>query len=962
MKKLITFICSLFYVLVIVAQPKEQYLGTSSNIIRVRGKLTADSAIKLSIRDTGYVNPERGDLVVRPQDSIAYMYNGSQWAKLGSADASRFGLEDIEMNQNRFFDLNGRSFTFSDAYGNLDLRFSDLRPYKFGNYNLASFDGNGSLIAFSASKLPPPIHNMRVNVSRVRATNAAAPLTTPTYDGSGQTTHPSIRYFPDSWNGFKYWMAHTPYPDGNDDYENPSMLVSQDGLSWINPPGLTNPIEPPPVNLSQYWADPEIEVGPNDSMYLFFIDQTTNVYVRASANGTNWTPKTKIISNTVQTILSPTVYYDKSNYTWVMYYVNMAGSPNVIQRRTAASPYGPWSIPNTCSFSNVPSGRDLWHMSLLKTNDQWHAFVTISDLDTYTNGALHFAASSDGITFTMTATPVLDKSAAGWDNRNIYRTSALLIDKGKEQVYGLWYSASSTASTFGNWRIGYAEMSLGGPWFERNNTSTDFNDTTSVKNLKASGLSNLKDLQIWSAASNVAQPTFPIIDISADRATKTNSLQVVDNYGGYVGEREQGSLLPVLSFGPGLQLTKHPLINARWAPVFSTPATINLTWARVIGDKSIGLTAGNWTFAQNTANRPHATIRGFQNFLQSSAGTVNISIGNGLSGGYSHIATTQLEAAAGSSNLVKVTGTLGNYASDFYLAGYRDTLETAYHFYAGTPRKDNTESWINNLYGLYIASQNGASNKYALYQAGTADSTVFEGPVRFKGSVTGIPGGGGGVTDHGALTGLSDDDHPQYLYLPGRAGQTILDRIDIGGGSLASSSPALFVNVNSGHTGQAFAIGQNGNPNYFSIDKSGNINNLGGNSVRIQGVGGMTGAYFPDGISFIRTASAQNGGAFLKGLSFNQPWAFDNSAVTADGVSGLVVVNSNATNPGNILELKKADNSTMFSVSNSGTATLNGVAVIAGTIVTGTGGINKYLQTSVGGVTYYIPMFTSLPN
>lgn len=26
-----------------------------------------------------------------------------------------------------------------------------------------------------------------------------------------------------------------------------------------------------------------------------------------------------------------------------------------------------------------------------------------------------------------------------------------------------------------------------------------------------------------------------------------------------------------------------------------------------------------------------------------------------------------------------------------------------------------------------------------------------------------IGGGGGGATDHGALTGLSDDDHPQYL-------------------------------------------------------------------------------------------------------------------------------------------------------------------------------------------------------
>jgi len=37
-------------------------------------------------------------------------------------------------------------------------------------------------------------------------------------------------------------------------------------------------------------------------------------------------------------------------------------------------------------------------------------------------------------------------------------------------------------------------------------------------------------------------------------------------------------------------------------------------------------------------------------------------------------------------------------------------------------------------------------------------------------------GGGGGVTDHGALTGLSDNDHPQYLLTTGKAADS--DKLD----------------------------------------------------------------------------------------------------------------------------------------------------------------------------------------
>ena len=40
-------------------------------------------------------------------------------------------------------------------------------------------------------------------------------------------------------------------------------------------------------------------------------------------------------------------------------------------------------------------------------------------------------------------------------------------------------------------------------------------------------------------------------------------------------------------------------------------------------------------------------------------------------------------------------------------------------------------------------------------------------------------GGGGGVTDHGNLSGLDDDDHAQYALLSGRGGETlVIDEIN----------------------------------------------------------------------------------------------------------------------------------------------------------------------------------------
>jgi hypothetical protein len=92
-------------------------------------------------------------------------------------------------------------------------------------------------------------------------------------------------------------------------------------------------------------------------------------------------------------------------------------------------------------------------------------------------------------------------------------------------------------------------------------------------------------------------------------------------------------------------------------------------------------------------------------------------------------------------------------------AGEGITTGTANSIYASN---GTTNSWTKVVDGYVASNANIAVSKLA---AGT-DNYVLK-------TVSGTPtwaaesGGGGGVTDHGALTGLADDDHTQYLLADG---------------------------------------------------------------------------------------------------------------------------------------------------------------------------------------------------
>lgn len=254
-----------------------------------------------------------------------------------------------------------------------------------------------------------------------------------------------------TWNSYRYWMMITPYPSGNSDFENPSLLQSSDGSTWTVPAGLTNPIVAKPV--TGYNADPDIIIGQDDKMYMVHMDSdgsTQNrALARSSSDGVTWSGETELFVEAYKAFGSPALVWDGSQY--VMWYVDGVTSPYKLYKRTSATtPEGTWSAKAQCTIQ-APPGYDIWHLDVVLDSGTYYAFVAVCTANTNgQNTVLWLYTSTDGDTFTPVRR-LLTPSAGGWDNGKIYRTSAVKTATG----FDLWYSAESSLAA---WRIGRTIM------------------------------------------------------------------------------------------------------------------------------------------------------------------------------------------------------------------------------------------------------------------------------------------------------------------------------------------------------------------------------------------------------------------------------------------------------------------------------------------------------------------------
>jgi hypothetical protein len=295
--------------------------------------------------------------------------------------------------------------------------------------------------------------------------NAEAPLLIPTYvEDNDETCHPDVLYFPEGWNGWQYWMSHTPYPNSNVAHENPSIVVSNDGISWVEPAGISNPVadvyQGTDMN-NNYNSDSHLFMYPEGTMNLIWRRKNgwnnELTYLKSSTDGITWSQTRTILSvlgtNPAlnESTLSPCLVHNGSKF--MLWTVNTKVNPRGIYLRLADDYSFNWSDPILTDIGEFPEGYRVWHMDVEYIDGYYHMLAAVGIPTTQEGRVLYLGKSLDGVHWSFSSQPVMTGVQGSWDVR-LYRPAFLRDGIG----YKNWYGSQSPPQ----WKIGYSEAQING--------------------------------------------------------------------------------------------------------------------------------------------------------------------------------------------------------------------------------------------------------------------------------------------------------------------------------------------------------------------------------------------------------------------------------------------------------------------------------------------------------------------
>ncbi|WP_293770639.1 hypothetical protein [uncultured Corynebacterium sp.] len=275
-------------------------------------------------------------------------------------------------------------------------------------------------------------------------------LVTPTHDGSGQATHPSVVYDENGWNGYKYWMAMTPYPANNEAHEDPNILASNDGTTWVVPEGLTNPIDDQLGKPNPHNSDAQLQFGPDGNLVLTWrkVDRLhhkkNKIYVATSSDGVHWSEPVQIWEGDRNTensvLLSQALIWTGSQ--WRLYGVQYHDDHNDLvywESKTNDLAINNWNGPIINEVTPAADAdRRFWHVDVQRYGDEYLGLMMDAPLQATTDGNLYFIRSTDGLHWDRSPVPLIAHADAGY--ANLYKSTFVPRGQGTDLTLELFYA------------------------------------------------------------------------------------------------------------------------------------------------------------------------------------------------------------------------------------------------------------------------------------------------------------------------------------------------------------------------------------------------------------------------------------------------------------------------------------------------------------------------------------------
>jgi len=274
-------------------------------------------------------------------------------------------------------------------------------------------------------------------------------LPLPTYDGSGETVHPDVAHAP-AWFPNRHWfMAVTPYPNGDAARENPSLLFAVDPFHWSVLPGAKNPIVKPAK--AGYLSDPDIVFDPDRKelrlYYRQFINHNVVKLVR-SADAISWSEPEDVVDAPYTTAVSPSVVRRGSGQ-WEMWTIDAGqlgctnSTTTVTLRRSMDGAH--WGDPSPVKLTAPIEGFSPWHIEVqwIPSRNEYWAIYNAKTAKNCATTVLFLATSPDGVNWTSRPVPLLVAGEIAELRNIVYRTA--FAYSAATDVITFWFSGATRA-------------------------------------------------------------------------------------------------------------------------------------------------------------------------------------------------------------------------------------------------------------------------------------------------------------------------------------------------------------------------------------------------------------------------------------------------------------------------------------------------------------------------------------